>query len=353
MTILRERGFSLVEVMVAMLIGLIGTIIIFQVFAISEAQKRSTTGVSDAQQNGLLALFTLEREARLSGYGVNYEPLLGCTVRAYDGGPPVRGDFTFTLAAVQITNGAGGAPDSLTFVYGSSNLSVQPAKLYSASNAASAMTQVDNRFGYLKNDLILLGELSKDCTLRMISNLPTGGAGDLQIEHNAGRYNKGGGIPVGYSTWDNTANSGGRLYSLGAAPQVVTYSIANATLQEVNLLTGNTPSPLIDGIVQLQAEYGKDTDAVPDGTVDTWNNVTPTNAAEWASVIAVRIAVVARSGTPEKPNPTTFACDVTTTPPTWKGGTQISLAADADWQCYRYRTFETVVPIRNLIWKPE
>ena len=28
----------------------------------------------------------------------------------------------------------------------------------------------------------------------------------------------------------------------------------------------------------------------------------------------------------------------------------IDLSADTEWQCYRYRTFETVVPSRNLNW---
>jgi type IV pilus assembly protein PilW len=346
----RARGFSLVEIMVAMLIGLIGTIIIFQVFAVSEAQKRTTTGVSDAQQNGLLALFTIEREARSAGYGLNYEPILGCLVRGYDANVPAR-DFTFTLSAVQITNGAAGAPDSLTFVYGNSNLTFQPARLTSANVLGGTMNKVDNRYGYLKNDLIVTAEVGKECALRQISNLP-GVAGSLdQIEHAGLRYNKNGGLQVIYSVWDNTALAGGRLYTLGQAPAVMVYSLANNQLQVQNLLTSSAPVPVVDAIVQLQAEYGKDTDA--DGAVDAWNTTAPTNSAEWASVIAVRIAVVARSQTPEKPNPATFACDTTVTPPTWKGGTAITLAADANWQCYRYRTFETIVPIRNQIWKPE
>ena len=57
----RGHGFTIVEIMVAMLIGLIGSIVIFQVLFVSERQKRTTTGAGDAQQNGLLALYTIER----------------------------------------------------------------------------------------------------------------------------------------------------------------------------------------------------------------------------------------------------------------------------------------------------
>jgi type IV pilus assembly protein PilW len=353
----RASGFSLIEIMVAMLIGLIGTIIIFQVFAISEAQKRTTTGVSDAQQNGLLALFAVEREARMAGYGVSYEPTLGCNVLAHDSGnaaaiPPIPArDFTFTLSAVQITDGAAGAPDSVTFVYGNSNLSVLPAKLTTSTVAGVTMNKVENRFGYLLNDLIIAGEPSKDCSLRQISALPSAVGSLDQIEHTAGRYNKAGGLTVAYSAWDNTSLSGGRLYSLGQAPTVVTYRINNNQLEMRNLVSQTAFTPVVEAIVQMQAEYGKDSNG--NGDVDTWDTTAPANPIEWGRVIAVRLAIVARSQTPERPNQTTFLCDTTTSAPTWKGGTAIPVSADADWMCYRYRTFETTVPIRNHIWKPE
>ena len=352
----RESGFSLIEIMVAMLIGLIGTIIIFQVFAISEAQKRTTTGVSDAQQNGLIALFALEREARSAGFGISYEPLAGCLVRAYDGGdaaavPPIAAhDFTFTLSAVQITDGAAGAPDSITFVYGNSNLSVAPAKLMSASAVNTTMNKVDQRFGFLVNDKIVSGEAGKECTLRQVSALPTADGTRDQIEHTAGRYNKAGGVATAYSGWDNTSLSGGRLSTLGQAPVVITYSIVGNQLQAQDFMAGTPRAAIVDSIVQLQAEYGKG-DA--NGNIVEWNTTAPASNIEWGRVIAVRLAVVARSQTPERPNQTTFLCDTTTTAPTWKGGTAIALTADPDWMCYRYRTFETTVPIRNQIWKPE
>lgn len=67
----RQTGFSLVDVMVGMVLSLLGTIIIFQVFEVSERIKRTTTGGGDAQQNGAAALFALERGVRQAGYGIN------------------------------------------------------------------------------------------------------------------------------------------------------------------------------------------------------------------------------------------------------------------------------------------
>ncbi|MBI2291463.1 MAG: prepilin-type N-terminal cleavage/methylation domain-containing protein [Betaproteobacteria bacterium] len=64
------RGFSLVEIMIAVVVGMLGILIIMQVFLVSEGQKRTTTGGADAQENALMAMFTLEREMRIAGLGL-------------------------------------------------------------------------------------------------------------------------------------------------------------------------------------------------------------------------------------------------------------------------------------------
>jgi Tfp pilus assembly protein PilW len=66
-----QTGFSLVEAMVGIVISLLATVIIFQVFEVSEKIKRSSTGGGDAQQNGAAGLFYLERALREAGYGLN------------------------------------------------------------------------------------------------------------------------------------------------------------------------------------------------------------------------------------------------------------------------------------------
>ena len=63
--------------MVGMVIGLLGVIIIMQIFAVAEGQKRTTTSGADAQTNGNIALFTIERDTRQTGYGMSLSAL-GC-----------------------------------------------------------------------------------------------------------------------------------------------------------------------------------------------------------------------------------------------------------------------------------
>ena len=62
----------------------------------------------------------------------------------------------------------------------------------------------------------------------------------------------------------------------------------------------------------------------------------------------MRMAVLARIGVYEKP--TGGVCTATTVAPTWAGGSFI--VPEGLPSCYRYRVFETVVPLRDQIWHP-
>jgi type IV pilus assembly protein PilW len=339
---------------------LLGTIIIFQVFAVSEGIKRTATSGGDAAQNGLLALISIEREARMAGFGINYAPMLGCTVVAHDEGPPTR-DFTFPLVAAQITDGAANAPDALTFTFGNSDVLLAPVKLTSTSLALSSLFKIDNRFGFRSGDVIIAAEIgtTKVCTMRQVTDVPLTPTEDVPnasgtYVNSAGntvtaRYNKAGGSGTDYANWDNTSQSGGRLFNIGGTPSLLNFSIVNSQLVMQNLMTGTDTNAVADGIVQLQALYGRDTDG--DGNVDTWSSTMPgvPTATDWSGVLALRIGLVARSNLAERPNATTGLCDTTTAEPTWSGGTMV-ISTDPNWQCYRYRVFETTVPLRNMIW---
>ena len=65
------QGFSLPELLVGVVIALISSVAIFQVFSTYQAQKQSTTAESDALQSGNLAAFLLSSELRKAGTGIN------------------------------------------------------------------------------------------------------------------------------------------------------------------------------------------------------------------------------------------------------------------------------------------
>ena len=364
------RGMSLPEILAAVLIGLIGMIVIMQVYATSEERKRTTTGTSDAQISGNIAMFTLESTIRSAGFGmVSAENnMLGCTTSAYNSNRSTP-DFTFLMAPVLITVGAAGAPDRITVVYGDSPNVVEGNAFVSAA-ASGADIPLKNAAGVLVGDLVVANESGLDCSMAevtgfvpaSINTVQHATAGAYSYVNAAGNtispvatYNKGGGSGVAYS-------AAALLYTLGRSPTVVTYQIGNDKLQTKTLIPyvaaqdsdgdGTADADIGDGIVQLKALYGKDTDG--DSIVDTWNTTLPANAAQWMQVRAVRIALLARSAQYEK-TAVTANCIAPNNPPNsafWSGGcfTMTNPADGTDWHRYRYRVYETVVPLRNMIW---
>jgi type IV pilus assembly protein PilW len=68
------------------------------------------------------------------------------------------------------------------------------------------------------------------------------------------------------------------------------------TLKRAELTAGGTWKrvPLVEGIENVQFEYGLDTTVPPDGEADTFT-ANPTSVAQWAQVVAVRVHVLARN----------------------------------------------------------
>lgn len=373
----RMAGMSLMEILVAMAIGLIGIVVITQTYLVNESYKRSTTSAGGAQTNGALALFSIERDARMAGWGVAWSTVLGCSsLRWYYNGdysnPPGGGLPAIVPAPVVITDGGAG-PDTITVLYGTGTERVIPATLGKTMASPGDVMEVDNPQGFSNDpgDLVLTVQ-GNTCSMMQVTSV----AGGQLLHAAAGTapYNPaaGGALP--------TYPAGAQVFNLGR-PVVNTYSIEPVNLRQLQVASlftaasstvvpAYTPTPIgiVDGIVDLQAEYGKDNGvnngtvanavyAANDGIVDSYDNVTPTNAVGWQQVLSVRIGVLARSENYVKPD-STGVCTATTVTPTWAnaqpfpavGDLTVATAANTA-RCYGYRVFETVVPLRNMIWR--
>jgi type IV pilus assembly protein PilW len=352
----RSTGMTLIEVLIAMTISLVVTLAVYQSFAASEGYRRSATAGGDATFNGSLAMYALQRDLRMSGFGMNSVSVLGCRVLGYDAGTdPVR-DFEFRLAPVMITQGAGTAPDAIDVTFSSTEAVPAPIRLTQATPDNRADLRIDNGFGIQSGHLLIVGEPGSDCTLQQATNTPTlevAGQQDL-LKRSSGmyrtpfgtwasaRYNRPGGLGPTYTL-------AGIVFPIGATPGVNRYYVQGGNLLMDQVLVGGMGLPVAASIVQLQAQYGKDADN--DGAIDTWDEITPNSAPGWTSVVAIRLALVARSPLPERPDPNTGECTTTTAAPAWTAG-EIDLSADPNWRCFRYRVFESAIGLRNMIWRP-
>lgn len=357
----RQSGMSLVEVMVAVMIGLIGILIITQAYINSDSFNRATIGAGGAQTNGLIGLYMIERDARMAGYGLNTSGVLGCGNIYWYYDPEYSSNVTggtlpnITLAPVSITQGGSASvPDQLTIMYSSSGERMMPASI-SSFNKNSSEVSVDGTDGFTQGDLVLMVN-DGGCTMGKITHVQ-GVAQKLQLNPGVSAPQN----PAGWGEFPTSYAGGDMILNLGN-PIVRTYFVGTAGTADANKLevkdtllqaAGEAPVSLMDGIVDLRAQYGKDTNG--DNAVDTYDNTTPTTSADWLKVLAVRIGLLARIDNYEKPSVSGGNCDATTTAPSWAGGTfgavDIATATSQD-RCYRYRVFETTVPLRNMIWRP-
>lgn len=391
----RARGFTLVEVMVGLVLAMLTTVIVSQVLIRAEGQKRSATSGSDAQVNGTLALFALQREIQNAGYGLAVNPsALGCTVNyRYKGsstGAATAGSFT--LAPIVIDQGAAGAPDTLRVLRSDSPGAAVPAILTAAHAQTAGVFTVKSAFGLTAGDLAVAVPSTwgsgAPCTLFQVAADSSFSLTDTNVPHAAGTTGWNADSAVfpsgGYA-------SGATLVNLGRMVNR-TYTITNNNLvyTELTATSGTETGAAANGvsadrvvfaeIVNLQALYGLDNDG--NGVVEEYTDTTPTDYMTWSRVLTVRVVLVARSSNREKDA-------VTTSAPEWNLGQNATLTlsaanaktnagnatqegkckagvtgdrcytlrvnfatsnTDTEWQHYRYRVFDTVIPLRNVLW---
>jgi type IV pilus assembly protein PilW len=346
-----QSGFGLVELMVGLVIGLIATLMIMQVFSTFEGQKRSTTGSADAQTNGSIALFNIQREVQLAGFGLpifdgdpanpgsNNNSALRCAP-----GSMVDTDNNGTADAdifpIAIADGGAGVSDSLTVRYGNTGNGGIATKV---SNLTAPTLGVDNTLGCMNNDTALFVNGTNCASNRVNDNNLDTDTTHITLVSTAGM------------------SGSGRLTCLGAFTQTVFAINADNELASNGL-------PIVSEVVDFQAQYGISNVANSNQVVQ-WVNATgvwaaPGNVSASCSatvanrncIRAVRVAVVARNNLLEKSVVTNSCSALNTASPTglcaWAGtatspAPAISLAA-AGGGNYRYRVYETIIPVRNL-----
>lgn len=378
-----QAGFSLIEVMVGVVIALVGLVAMVQTQVNSDRQQRSINSGGDAQVSGTISAFHIERDLRNAGAGFGNSSYLGCTVSAFDA-QRSPGAFTFPLAPVQIVNGAAGAPDEIRVLYG--NSSALSSSYGVSTAAATSTTMQSSRNGLALGDLVVITtpaspSIAQGCRLAEITNTaPLSPDDGRTIGHNATAYTRttpppairlaagagqctGAGscavrynpvaVTVAFPAADTPAGTVGELRSLGDDPRLNAWAVntTSSTLTLRDRLHNATASDVSDGVVDLQAEYGLDTNG--DDVVDTWQGADP---GDWTQVRSIRFAILSRGQDYDK-------AAVTTNAPTWSGGIfvmrNVDNTADAgtgslgvnNWRNYRYNVFEVTVPLRNMIWR--
>lgn len=336
----RIAGFSLVEIMVGMVMGMLGIIVVMQVFALFEGQKRATSGGSDAQNAGAIALYGIERDVRQSGYGVSAYNVLGCTIN------PVGGN-TITLAPTTINSAlvpAGDAnTDTLLLVSSNTNSPAEGDTIFDNTLTTYTMT---NAASFAQSDVVVA------------EPTPRPNPCNLTITRVTGYTNPTLTVATGALA---SSMKKGLLYNLGQTPRIIGYAVRNGSLTTCDYFTTDCATTanwtnIADNIVSLRAEYGHDNLVPAVGTYQAriYDQTSPTNACGWARTPVIRLVLVARNGQYDKSEVTASSSVVTS----WAGSatTAIDLVKNPNgttdtsgaWKHYRYKNFETLVPLRNI-----
>ena len=342
-------GFSLMELMVGLAIGMIAMITIIQVMSFFEAQRRTTTGTADAQTNGGIALYSIARDLQMAGYPLmtTVDSPLECTTLTSN----VTG-LTNALSPAVVTDGTAGAnpaSDSITIRFGTTLTGGAPTQITSMVGSAAV---VGTNLGCQANDISLVMS-GASCAISRATAVSAVGTTPITV------------------TLENTAlaATGANLACLGTWNEI-TYAVNPATgnLDRTAVVNGvSTTQPMIAGIVNLQAQYGIAATA-SSNTITQWVDA---SGATWAAptvgnrnrIKAIRVAVVARNAKLE-PEVVSAACtSVDTASPggvcAWEGNSTspapvVNLATgNANWNKYRYRVFETIRPLRTVIWSKD
>ena len=391
----RFAGFSLIELMISMAIGLIVTLAITSVMIRSESNKRTSTSVNDVNQNGAFITYTLDRNLRNAGSGFAQSWSLGafgCRLDITASGVrllprpaafPISSAFvnvpqTLRLAPVLIGKGMADTGtevrgDVLFVMGGQAGGSEMPMPVTPGSITSNNF-RMANSLGYRTGDVVLLMDpaVSSGCLLQQVAwsgsgtgstdqNIPLGGTYSSAAGTNVSLTNFGGSTLA--AQFGNPANNPPmfQLFGVGANSSFFTYDLMQPSGSTADIT-------LSDGVVEMRALYGLDTTNPPDGVIDSWmnpvvgsgydhatlNDGSTSSQAKIRQIVAVRVGFIMRTNLPEK-----------TTDITQPAGTALNLFSDlgsaltqtrtlsASELSYRFRTIEIIVPLPNVLLAPQ
>jgi type IV pilus assembly protein PilW len=380
----RMAGFSLVEILVAMVIGLIATLVVMQVFFGSEARGRTAAGNADSQSNGVMTFYQMQSHIQKAGYGLDSIGLYNCLVSwTPASGAPV--DKAITLAPVSVNPvgtkagvkslllPAGDAnTDTLLVVYGNGNGQPQGNPIIDTAALVYTM-QMPGSFAVGDRVILALDTAPGTCGATVLNidrvaavdattvTLVTGGAG-------VAMFNLGKG-PNGVNVTPTSANPSNGPSILAYAVRNGNLTVCDFTVHDCSLDANKTLTtvwvPIASNIVGMRATYWNDTSVAWDGSSSTSNQTQPATACLWAKVKAVSLVLVARNTERDKDVVTTTTLNgvsaADANKPVWDqdgvaplvantGALGPDAVADEEWKHYRYKTFQALIPLRNVNW---
>jgi type IV pilus assembly protein PilW len=281
----KPRGFTLIELMVGMTLGVIVLFALVTLFVNNSRMRRETDQASQQIENGRYALDLLRDDLHLSGYYGDSVPQTGYTVA------------TATIPNVCATTVAG-----LQFVAPPAALQ-WPVPMFGISGGDTVPTCVSSATGGQKAGTDIL-------VVRRTSTLPMAGgltAGKVYVQATGCKTDLDQHKDFVLDTGANAASFTRTKKDCATAADIYEfqtriYYVSNETIPTLRVLTlsgtSSTNEPLVQGIEDMRVQFGRD-DVGNDGTPDAFrqclSTVDPCVATDWANMMAVRVNLLARN----------------------------------------------------------
>jgi len=341
-----SRGTGLVELMVGVVIALLAIVSAYRVLIASETTRRVAQSDADAQQTAQFALSRLAFDSANAGAGI-------VPAAALLDACPVTADvaaMTRPLSILVTDGGAPDAPDSVVVRYAVAGAVALPA--YLASPAPSgAPFALRTTSGIAPGDHLIATDRRGACAHTTVTATSSPAPGLLDVGHDIVAID----LPAGAA-----------VVNLGPSPRVVAtrFDVVGAVLRTTDVAGGDAPNPLASNIVNLKLQYGLDTDG--DGVLDTWTPAVAGAVGDWSAaavaragaatlgrIKALRVGIVVRGEYAERNGAQPYdwvlfdcdAADKRLCPGRLAGTIPARTAAG-----HRYRSYETVIPLRNVLW---
>ena len=269
-----QRGVTLVEMMLAMSIGLVLTLGAVQIFVSSKQAYRANDALARIQENGRYALNFLKRDIRAAGFW-------GCAEDVEVNNVVVGTDVDFDASAtIGVENGAG-QPDSIT---------LRMANRNSGVNVVQQMPKVSANLFLSSTDDVQEGDIMivTDCESADIFMVTNNNNLNDNLAHNSG---------VVVAATENSTQKMSKSYGTDAIAFSAVqreYEVVNGMLQRST--NGRPAEELVDDIADLQLRYGVDSDnnEVPNAYL-TAGQIDGSATYSWDEVMSIRIRLLARS----------------------------------------------------------
>jgi type IV pilus assembly protein PilW len=361
------RGFTLVELMVALAIGMIISLGAASALIAFGASRGRSLGDDAVLENSSVFLFSLAQEVKNSGLSpLDPNNTVVCTQYNFSSTDGTLLDGA-AIYPVQIIDGGPTGSDEIAVAFTGSILGKSGTRLIADMPSAASDLQVASSTGFNFGDVITVGtsDGGSPCTVMQISAIAPAGP-NATLSHAPGSglpYN-----PADPSTQFSTAPAypAGSLVFGSGGLSYVTYQVGANGLQVVDNLTRPAQvGPVADGVVFIKAQYGVSTGIgeplqwVSAGSAP-WNSLTPALAAQ---IRAIHVGLIVRNSQLIQPSVHGGQCDATTgtapgspgNPYLWPNGPTVDLAAalgaNPNWACYKYRGFDRVIPLKNVLFQ--